>query len=105
MVDLTFPMLNVTNGTVDIFIYGNTVTDNWAIPIILMVFYIIIFVNLKRYGGGTEESFAATSFSVMVVSVLMSIIPGLVSPEVVAITSVVTAISAILLFKQRRGDL
>ncbi len=99
MADYYYPIPNITNGIEDLFIYSNTITGNWFSPLILMAIFVIMFVSMKGYGIRTEHAFVSSAFSMTIVSYLMVLIPGFLSPEVIAITTMITAISVLFLYK------
>lgn len=98
MTDYTYPVLNITNGTVDLLTYPGTVTGGYFAPILLVLAFILVFIGLKRAGTLTTHAFMSSSFSITILAILMSLIPNFISPEVVVMTIFVTAVAAIVLY-------
>lgn len=98
--NLTFPIPNVTTGPSDLLVFSSTVTNGLFGPVILAVLFVIVFMGLIRSGASGLASFVSASFSIFVLSVLMAIIPGLMSPEIIVITATITAVSAIAMFSK-----
>jgi len=95
-----FPFPNITNGFQDLLTYSNTVTNNWFSTLgILLPIFLILFIGMKTKGYRTELAFASASFSTTLVSYVMVLIPGFISPTIIVILTMITAVSVLFLYK------
>ena len=94
-----FPYPNVTNGFQDLLVYSNTVTNNLFSSLILLGIFLILFLSLKTRGVLSEKAFVSAAFATTLVSYIMVLIPGFLSPEIIVIMTMVTAISVLFLYK------
>lgn len=68
----TFPNpTNITNVT-GLFGYSNQVTGNLFMPIMLITLWLIFFVTLKSWRN--EAAFGASTFTIMLITILLRII-------------------------------
>lgn len=98
MADFYFPLPNAT-GVEDLFIYSNTVTNDFFGISILLTLGIIMFISMKTRNISTEAAFATTTFSVTIVSYLLILVPGLISVNIALMMTFLTALAAIWLYK------
>lgn len=96
---LYYPTPNITEGIGGLLNYNNTVTDNWFSPMILVAVFLLMMIGMKVRGVKTEPAFASSSFSVTLLAYVMALIPGFISPEIIVITTLITAISVIFLYR------
>lgn len=94
-----FPYPNVTNGFQDILTYGNTVTDNYFSISILIALFMIILLSMLVRRVQSERAFASAAFSTTLVSYIMILIPGFISPDIIVIMTLISALSVILLWR------
>ena len=94
-----FPIPNITSGFQDLLIYSNTVTSNLFSSFLLIGLFLILFLGMKTRGFQTEKVFASASFSTTLVSYIMLLIPGFISPDIIVIMTMITAVSVIFLYK------
>lgn len=102
-----YPGLDTLNASTDptqILIYSNTLTDGAFGPLILGAFWLIIllgsiFMQIRFSGRERfEVSFAVASFSTWGMSVLMSLVEGLLNPIYVFIAMALAIVSVIWLY-------
>lgn len=103
-VDLYYPIPNLTNGVQDLLTYQNTVTNNWFAPLILVAIFLILFIGMKTRNIKTEHAFVSSSFSITLITYIMSLIPGFISSELIVITTMITAVSVIFLYRSDSGN-
>lgn len=96
-----FPTPNLTNGTWVVLPYMNDVTTNWFAPMLLATIFVIMFVGMMSQRIKVEHAFVSSSFSVTIISYLMILIPGFLSAQIVAVTSLISALSVIFLWKSQ----
>lgn len=94
-----FQNLNVTNGFQDLLTYSNSVTNNFFGATIIFGVFMVLFIGLKTRGFPTEKAFASASFSSTLVSYIMVLIPNVISPSIVTVLTLLTAISIIMLYR------
>lgn len=96
---LYYELPNLTNGMQDLLVYNNTVTGNLFSSMLLLTMFLILFIGFKARGYQSEKSFAGAIFPTTIISYLMMIIPGFLSPEITVILSMLTALSVIMLYR------
>lgn len=94
-----FPNPNVTSGFEDILTYSNTVTNNTFVFGILIAVFLILFIGLKTRGFASEKAFASAIFSTTLVTYIMVLIPNFLSPEIIVIMTLLSAVSMVILYK------
>lgn len=91
-----YPQPNST-GIVDLILYPNVVTNDLFGVTMLATFFVIIFLAMLSRRYRVMHVFAASAFTVTVVSYIMAIIP-LVSVEVSIVMTAISAVSVIFLY-------
>jgi hypothetical protein len=91
-------LYNTPNATsiVDLFSYGNYVTNNVFGLFILVSVFLVMFLAMKQYP--TEKAFASSSFTTALVSYMLSIL-GLVPSYAVLITTLMVITSVFMLWR------
>ncbi len=85
---MTFPDLSTVNATEDLselLIYVNLLTGGWAMPLVLLSFFMIILLGglFTQIGKGTmrpEVLLAVSGFLTFGLAIIMSIKEGLLNP-------------------------
>ena len=92
------------NGTtmVDFFKYPNAVTNNLFWPSMLLVMGMIMFVTFKGFGAESKDSFAATSFLLIPISVLFVAL-GFLQPQI-SLAPIILFIFTVIIVYGRGGN-
>ncbi len=91
------------NKTTDLFVYANTVTDNFFGTAITWTLFIIVFFLSLTLTQDARKSFAAASFTGAFTAIMLRIIgQGLISDSMVALFIIMSAISAVILYVSER---
>ena len=107
---MTYEMItnrNVTSGFEQVFIYANDVTKGILFNGFLFGFWMIItlvvyFASKKDTGvGDLPVAMASSSFATLIITVMLRIVPGLVSGTVLTIVIGVFILSVLFLFFTR----
>lgn len=93
---------NITT-TVGLFDWVNSLSNNFFFPGILTAFYIIILIKMLTNPANTlSKSFAAASFSIMVLTIMARSI-NLVSTSFMSLFIIATALSAVWMHFENVG--
>lgn len=92
-----YPNPTGINGVEGLFIYCNTVTGGLAVPVFVLVFWMIIFLIPKNYNYPTVPCFGTASFICAIVSMLFNA-RGLIAPEITYAFIIMTAISGMIMW-------
>jgi hypothetical protein len=65
----TFPNPENVSDTIGLFQYGNTVTGELFMPIILIVIWFILYIALKEWGP--ESAMSSSLFIIMILAIVM----------------------------------
>lgn len=95
MPNWTFPIPNVT-GYVDLFKYGNEITNNMLGLGILLIIFMVSFVASKSLP--TEKAFSIACFTTTMASYFLAIMQ-LISGEIILMMTLLTALSVFFLYK------
>jgi len=87
------PAGNVT-GTVDLFNWINSVTEDWFFRGLIIAVYIIVLAKLTYSSEDLGKAFASASFVMMILSVLLRV-ANLVDTAFMVIFIILTAIGAV----------
>lgn len=95
MTNWTFPIPNIT-GYTSFLTYSNEITNNMFGPILLLIIFMVSFIATSR--NGTSPAFSFACFITTLSSIFLAIM-SIVSPEVIVLLVLLTAISAFFLYK------
>ena len=100
MPNISAPYIEWFNGTTitEFFIYSNTATNNMFWPSMLLVIGIILFSSFKFAGSRNEEAFTATTFILIIVSILFTVV-GFIEPHISLVPIILFILSSIILYK------
>lgn len=96
-----YPWFNGT-GLIDLFSYANTVTQDVFWVSMIFILGVIIFSRFKYSNVDSVEAFVATSFILIPVTIFTTIL-GLTTEYVSLIPIVLTIVTLIVLYANRRG--
>lgn len=89
-----YPNPNITSF-VKFFEYGNTVTSNGFTTGIIGMFWMVMFISLKRFD--TPSAFTASSFLTSLIAILFRV-SGLLSETIALIPIIMTGIGFLILY-------
>lgn len=103
---MAFPDLSTVNATADLgelLVYTNTITGNWAMPMVLLAFFLIIFLGGLFYQArkGTtrpEILLSVAGFLTFGMSMIMSLKEGLLNPIYVFMSIGVSVLGVVWMF-------
>lgn len=93
--NMTFPAPSI-NNTVDLFVYGSSVTNDSLGATILIMIFVVLFIGFRAWP--TASAFSTSIFLTTIGAFMLSIL-GLISPEIIIILTVLTAMSVLLAAK------
>jgi len=101
MPNLSAPYLEWYNGTtiIEFFRYPNVVTNNLFWPLMLLVFGFILFGSFRIFGSKPEEAFAITSFILMPISFLGTVL-GFIDPSVSLIPIILSMFGVLIIYRK-----
>jgi hypothetical protein len=95
-----FPTASNLTGFDKIMQYNNTVTNDFFGVTLLMIVFSISFISL--YGFGKKPAFVASLWLTTVISIF-SWVMSIVSPDIMVMLAVVTAMASLFLFRTREN--
>lgn len=96
-----YPWFNGT-GIMDFLSYANTVTQDMFWASMIFILGVIIFASFKYSNVDSTEAFAATSFLLIPITIFTTIL-GLTNEGISLIPIVLTIISLIVLYANKRS--